>query len=126
MDLRYEIIDNKYFNIKDVLRGEFRVSSRLYLKLRNTGKIYLNGSSNFLNQTLSLHDVIEVDLGFDEESESIVSTNIDFEIIYEDDYLLVVNKSPNLAVHPSMSHFKDSLSNGVKYYFESVRSKEKN
>ena len=42
MDLKFEVIDNKYANIKDVLRRKFGISSRLYIKLKNNHKIYLN------------------------------------------------------------------------------------
>ena len=41
-------------------------------------------------------------------------------IIYEDDAMLIVNKSAGIPVHPSMLHYKNSLSNGVKYYFDSI------
>lgn len=43
----YKVIDNKYYNVKDVLRCEFRVSSRLYLKLKNSNKIYVNREHTF-------------------------------------------------------------------------------
>ena len=39
-------------------------------------------------------------------------------IIYEDDYLLILNKPAGIAIHPSALHFYDTLSNGVKYYFD--------
>ncbi len=42
MDLKYEVINNKYNTIKEVLKAEFKVSSRLYSKLKNTNQIYLN------------------------------------------------------------------------------------
>ena len=45
MDLEYEVKDNKYDNIKDVLRCKFKISSRLFLKLRNSNKIFLNRNS---------------------------------------------------------------------------------
>ena len=51
---------------------------------------------------------------------------MELDIIYEDKYLLIINKKPNLAVHPSIRHFENSLSNGVKYYYEKTRFKEKN
>ena len=57
-------------------------------------------------------------MGFEEHSENIVPTKMELDIVYEDNYLLVINKSPNLCIHPSMSHFTDTLSNGIKYYFE--------
>lgn len=60
-------------------------------------------------------------MGFNEVCENIVPTKMSLDIIYEDDYLLVLNKPPNLCIHPSMTHFTDTLSNGVKYYFEKMR-----
>ena len=45
MDLMFVVKDNKYFNVKDVLRGEFKISSRLFLKLRNAKQVYLNRSN---------------------------------------------------------------------------------
>lgn len=44
---------------------------------------------------------------------------MNLDIIYEDKYMLIVNKPANIAVHPSIRHFENSLSNGVKYYFDS-------
>ena len=47
-------------------------------------------------------------------------TNIPLNILFEDNYLLIVNKPANMPVHPSMRHFEDSLSNLVKFYFDSI------
>lgn len=46
---------------------------------------------------------------------------MNLDIIYEDDYLLILNKPAGFPVHPSARHFEDSLSNGVKFYFDSNR-----
>ena len=45
---------------------------------------------------------------------------MDLNILYEDDSLLILNKPSNIPVHPSILHFSTSLSNGVKYYFNSI------
>lgn len=120
MDLYYKVNNNKYSNIKEILRDEFNVSSRLYSKLKTNKRIYLNGNNLIFNDTISLDDIVEVDLCFDEDSENIKSSKMDLDIIYEDNYLLVLNKPAGLPVHPSMRHFEDTLSNGVKAYFESL------
>lgn len=125
MDLRYEVTDNKYFNIKELVRNEFSVSSRLYTKLKNYNHIYLNKSNQFFDDTLHIGDIVEIELGFDEESENIVPNKMSLDILYEDKYLLILNKPAKLAVHPSIRHFDDTLSNGVKYYFESISLKRK-
>ena len=40
------------------------------------------------------------------------------DIVFEDDCFLILNKPAGIAVHPSILHYQDSLSNGVKFYFE--------
>ena len=42
MDLKFEAICDKYFNVKDVLKNEFKISNRLFVKLRNNKQIFLN------------------------------------------------------------------------------------
>lgn len=68
-----------------------------------------------------MNDVIEVDFSYDDNYNNIVSNpDIKFEIIYEDDWLLIVNKGANLPVHPSLNHYDISLSNGVRAYFDKI------
>ena len=47
------------------------------------------------------------------------------DIIFEDDCLLIINKPAGIAVHPSILHYENTLSNGVKFYFESIGLKRK-
>ena len=61
--------------------------------------------------------VILVDLDFEEESENIVPTQMNLNILYEDNAYIVINKPANMPVHPSRAHYEDTLSNGIKYYF---------
>ena len=39
--------------------------------------------------------------------------------------MIVINKPAGIAVHPSMRHYKDSLSNGVRFYFDKIGLKKK-
>jgi 23S rRNA pseudouridine1911/1915/1917 synthase len=41
---------------------------------------------------------------------------IPLNIVYEDDYLMVLNKPPNMVVHPGVGNFSGTLLNGVAYY----------
>lgn len=126
MKLEY-IVDNlsKYENVKQVLKEEFLMSDRLIVKLKNAKQIYLNSKPCFVNQKLEQNNIIKVDLDFIEICDNIVPVQIPLDILYEDDGVLIVNKPPFMPVHPSMDHFEDSLSNGVKYYFDSIGLKRK-
>ena len=50
---------------------------------------------------------------------------MNLDIIYEDDSYIVINKPAGIPVHPSMLHYENSLSNGVKFYFDSIGLKKK-
>lgn len=118
MNLEYKVIDDKYFNIKDVLKSHFEISNKLLIKLKNNNKILLNGTPEYINKSLELNDLIQVNLDFEESSENIVPTQMNLEIIFEDNAFIVINKPAGIAIHPSVLHFNDSLSNGLKAYYE--------
>ncbi len=121
MELKY-IVNNlsNYINVRQVLKNEFNMSNRLITKLKQNKSIYLNDKETYLDKGLALNDVVKCNIDFDEASENIIPTKMDLKIIYEDDYFLVIDKPCNMAVHPSILHYTNSLSNGIKYYFESI------
>ncbi|MDP3392830.1 RluA family pseudouridine synthase [Sediminibacterium sp.] len=41
---------------------------------------------------------------------------IPLNIVYEDNFLMVINKPPNMVVHPGVGNFSGTLLNGVAYY----------
>lgn len=126
MDLEYKIINNKYDNIKQVLKEEFHISDRLLKKLKLNHQIFLNYIPVNINYSdLKIGDLISIVLDFEEEYDNIVPLKSNLNIIYEDNYVLVVNKPSNMPVHPSCNHFEDSLSNIVKYYFDCIGLKRK-
>lgn len=124
MIIKYINKDN-YNTINDVLINEFQFSSRLMSKLIKNKKIYLNNSFCDTRKSINYNDEIVVDLSGKENNSNIVATNMDLDIIYEDDWFLVVNKQPGIAVHLSSLHYSDSLSNGVKFYFDKIGLKKK-
>ena len=125
MTLKYIVTDTKYQNINQVLKQELHISARLQHKLITEKHVLLNGIVTDTRFSISKNDIITVNLDFKEESENIVATKMQLGIIYEDDAFLVLNKPAGITVHPSILHYKDSLSNGVKFYFESIGLKRK-
>jgi len=127
MKLEY-IVNNlsEYKTIKQVLKEEFSMSERLITKLKNAKQIYVNNIDFVhINQKLQIGDIICCNLDFEETCDNIVPIKMDLNILYEDDGMLILNKPPFVPVHPSMDHYEDSLSNGVKYYFNSIGLKRK-
>ncbi len=120
MEFEYTIENTNFLNVKDVLKNYFGISSRLLLKLKRNNSVYLNNSICNLNDLVSVDDTVSFCLNYEEDNSNIVATNIPLNIVYEDECLLLINKPPNIAIHPSMLHYDNSLSNGVKYYFNLI------
>ena len=126
MEFNYTVnTPNLYNTVRDVLKNYFLVSSRLLLKLKNNNCVFLNNKKCSINSTISLGDIVSFSLDYEEDNSNIVATNIPLNIVYEDDCLLIINKQPNVAIHHSMLHYDNSLSNGVKFYFDSIGLKKK-
>ena len=119
MLLKYIVGDNK--NLRSILKDELNISSRLFNKIKNK-YVFVNGEHAIYYKDLHVNDVVEVDFGYDDENYNNIVSNPDikFEIVYEDDWLLIVNKGVNLPVHPSLNHYDISLSNGVRAYFDKI------
>lgn len=126
MNLSYQIDkDDHYDNVLHVLKEQFLLSDRLITKLKKSNKIYLNDLPTYTKKSVTVGDTVSVLIDFEEDNSNIVASNIPLNIIYEDDYLLVINKPANIAIHPSILHFDNSLSNGVKFYFDKLGLKKK-
>ena len=125
MILEYIVKDNKYQNINQILKQEFNISARLMHKLIIEKHILLNGFATDTRNCIANGDIVNVNLDFEEESSNIVATKMDLNIIFEDDAFLILDKPAGIAVHPSILHYENSLSNGVKFYFESIGLKRK-
>ena len=123
--MEYRVCDNKYGIVKDVLQKEFKFSKRLILKLKKENRIFVNGVPQFVNFSLNDNDIVKVDLNFEEECDNIVPYEMDLEIVYEDDFLIILNKSPKIETHPTVLNFDKTLSNGLKFYFDKIGLKRK-
>ncbi len=126
MNLEYIVKkDDNYTNINQILKNEFNISSRLFSKLVNLKKISINGVITDTRNSVKPKDKITISFDYEENNENIVPKEMNLDILYEDDWLLIINKSANIAVHPSILHYDNSLSNGIKFYFDKIGLKKK-
>ena len=124
MEINYEIKNNTQ-TINSILQNELKISSRLLYKLIKLNKIELNHKPCDTRKTGNLGDTITVNFYYEEDNSNIVPTKMDLNIIFEDDWILVVNKPAGIAIHPSVLHYSDSLCNGIRFYFDKIGLKKK-
>lgn len=125
MKLKYLVENNKYKNINEILSLEFKISTRLKNKLIKKNMIFLNDTTCDTRTPVKIGDKLIIDFNYEEENSNIVPNGMDLDIIYEDDWLLIVNKPSGIAIHPSILHFNNSLSNGIRFYFDKIGLKKK-
>lgn len=83
-------------------------------KLISDGKILVNDREVKTSYIVKEGDIIDV-LSTDEDI-NIVPENIPLDIIYEDEYLLVVNKPSGMVVHPAPGNYSGTLVNALMYH----------
>ena len=90
-------------------------SRALISKMIDSGYITVNGSVVKPSYNIKENDIIEIKDGFIEETD-ITPTEMNLDIIYEDDDILVINKPNGLVVHPGSGNKDNTLVNGLMYY----------
>lgn len=106
--------DIKGLNLEEFLFSK-NISGRLFRRLYKNKQIYINGTFVRKDLKLKIGDIIS--LYMEDEIESIRPEPITLNIVFEDFDLLILNKEPNIVVHPTKSHQTNTLSNGIANYF---------
>ncbi|MBY9080489.1 RluA family pseudouridine synthase [Paenibacillus sp. HN-1] len=103
--------------LKTVLQKRMDISRKLLSRLKLTERgITLNGERVYISVHVRAGDLVEIRMET-EVSEDILPEPIPFDILYEDDHLLVVNKPAGMIVHPTHGHYTGTLANGVVHYW---------
>lgn len=84
-------------------------------KMIGNGAILVNGEEVKNSYSLSIGDEVEIVDNY-EEVIDIGAEDIDLDIVYEDDYLLVVNKPSGMVVHPANGNYSGTLVNALMYH----------
>lgn len=76
-----------------------------------------NGVWAYTNERLKAGDIVQVKLVETKASSDIEPVKLDFNIVYEDEDIIVVDKPANMPVHPSINNHNNTLANALLYYF---------
>ena len=93
--------------------------NKIQLAAKN-GSIKVNNISVKQNYRVKPRDEIKVMFSYPPFENLLKPEKIDFQIIYEDRDLLVVNKPPNLVVHPGHGNYSGTLLNGILYHVKDL------
>lgn len=114
MEIR--VSDSEGIRIDKYLIERVNLSRSKIQKLIDCGSILVNGSEVKTNYRVNLDDVITIMLDKTNEDMDIYAENIPLDILYEDEYLLVVNKPTGMVVHPAVGNYQHTLVNALMYH----------
>ena len=110
-----ELIANENKRIDKYLMEELEISRSKIQRMIDSGDILVDDKVVKSSYQLKLDDVIYVNEDYTEEVD-IVPEDIKLDIVYEDEYLLVVNKPSGMVVHPAAGNTSGTLVNGLMYH----------
>ena len=105
---------NGEYTIREYLKRRLGFSTSLIAKVKYGG-VFVNGDGVHMRHRVKNGDEIRV-LMPTEESENIPPIDIPLSVIYEDEYILAVNKPRNMPVHPCRGNSLPTLANAVMAY----------
>jgi 23S rRNA pseudouridine1911/1915/1917 synthase len=106
--------------IKEFLKGH-QISKAALTDIKfGGGKILVNDEEKNVRYLMKNGDHLKVMFPLEVPSEGLRSEAIPLEIVFEDEYILVVNKHPFMSTIPSREHPSGSLANALLGYYEEI------
>lgn len=118
-------MENKTFKVTEKIEGLRldkaltlldTINSRVYFSnLIKNNCVLVNGQVESPSYKVKNNDLIEVKYTQKESNTDLLPYEFKLDIVYEDEYLLVINKPKGLVVHPGDGHHNDTLVNALIY-----------
>ena len=118
-----EIIVNEKGKRLDVYISENTEYSRSKVqKLIENENILVNDKKTSSNYITKENDKITISY-VEEEITDVMPEKMDLDIVYEDEYLAIINKKSGIVVHPAVGNTHNTLVNGLLYHFNEISNK---
>lgn len=100
-----------------------RIENATRTKIQNScdaGSVLVNGKPVKSNYKVKPLDQISIVLAIPPKDVEVKPEDIPINVVYEDDYIVVVNKEPGMVVHPAYGHYTGTLVNALAYRFQNL------
>lgn len=109
--------ENNKTRIDSYLSKKLDISRSKVQKLIEQKKVLVNGKETQPNYKVKENDKIDVEDNLDFEIK-VEKENILIDIVYEDKYLLIINKESGMVTHPAPGHYTGTLVNALLYKYD--------
>ena len=104
------VVKKENIRLDQYLVEKLGISRSQVLKMIKNDEVLVNGKKTKSGYNVINGDIIDVN---HEENNDILPEKMDLDIVYEDEYLLVVNKPNGMVVHPAPGNYHGTLVNGL-------------
>lgn len=87
-------------------------------KLIKDGQILVNGSKTKTGYSLRNED--EIVINYVEEAQEALPEDLNLDIVYEDEDVIIVNKPNGMVVHPAAGNYTGTLVNGLMHHSKNL------
>jgi len=112
---------------QDPLRVDKFLMNRIENSTRNKiqkaarfGSVYVNGSVVKSNYKVKGNDQVQVLFTHPPYENLLIAENIPIDLVYEDDFLVIVNKPSGMVVHPGHGNYSGTLINALLHRFKKL------
>ncbi len=115
-------IDSEHAGARlDLLVSELSELTRSQVqRMIEKGLLTVNGDPSKANYKAQTNDLVR--LSMVEQSEELLSEDLPLEILYSDDFLIVVNKPAGMVVYPAAGHSRGTLMNAIAFHAKKLAS----
>lgn len=119
--IKMKLVAEDQVRVDKYLMKKLDMSRSRIQRMIDSGNIVVNKRMVKSSYTLKVGDEIGINDDYSEEV-TIDAQDISLDIVYEDKYLLVVNKPSGMVVHPAAGNYRDTLVNALMYHCNNLSS----
>jgi len=119
------IVDKCQLRLDQYLVGKLPELSRSKIQnLIKLGQVTIDGEIGKSSLILHGNESIECNFVQEIQNKSIPGESMDINIIFEDDFIAVINKPSGLVIHPGNGNSSGTLLNGLIHYFSKLSNSD--
>ena len=84
------------------------------------GNVLVNGERVAANYKVKPNDEIQIVFEYPPYEHLLIAEDIPLNIVFEDDQVIIINKAPNMVVHPGHGNYSGTLINAVLHHYENL------
>ena len=119
--MEIEVSNTDNVRLDKYLMNNTEYSRSKIQKMIDNGNILVNDKVVKASYSVKDNDIIYINLD-DLEDTNITPEDIPLDIVYEDDYLIVVNKPSGMVVHPAPGNYHGTLVNALMHHCNNLSS----